>query len=149
VVILDDHAVRPRLLVEEDVRGLEIPMNDARRVRRLERPRDIPRDPRGHQGLDPALPLEALREVLAGEERHDEERIARVRHADIKHLNDIAVRELAARLRLPHEPDAHVRRGPENELQGNLARRELVDRSPHDAHRPLSDRSGQSVLLPY
>src|SRR6186713_2459242 len=54
-----------------DVRGLEVPMDDALLVRLLQGLRDLPRDGESLVERDPAS-LESLRQILAGHELHDQ-----------------------------------------------------------------------------
>ncbi|MFT3774698.1 MAG: hypothetical protein QM820_55815 [Minicystis sp.] len=86
-----------------------------------------------------------IRQVLAREQLHDEERIAVVRLPDVLHLDDVLVPDLARGLRLADEPWPELRIGPDQELQRHVAVRLYVTRGPDDAHGTLSKAAEESI----
>ena len=112
----DLHAVRVvRVVGEEDVLGLEIPVDDAALVRRVERqgelPRHAPRLLEAHRSC-----LEALRERVALEELHDQVVLA-FRDAEIRDVDDVRVPDVVDRAGLVEEALDHVRDGTDGVAQ--------------------------------
>ena len=136
------HAI---LVVEQEVRGLDVPMDDALRVRGIQAVRRLPEPfdrTAGGKGRRPdAVVNRAAVEVL-----HDDERLAVVL-ADVEHGHDVRMRgESSGGSRLPREPRAHVGVAgmPLREhLHGDGTAQEPVDRAVDVAHptaRDVGDR---------
>src|SRR5580692_6847854 len=96
---------------EEDVPGLEIAVDDAERVRRRERARELPPD-----GAQPGVvrreraPIgEAARQILAHEVLHDDEGATAAMKIAVEDLDDAGVPHGGRRARLREEPRDDVR----------------------------------------
>ena len=84
---------------------LEIAMDDAGRARGLEAVRDLlARASRACGELEPALAAQLVREVVAAQPLHREERDLAGRRADLEHAHDVRAVELRGGLRLADEP---------------------------------------------
>jgi hypothetical protein len=138
-------------VLDEDVRGLDVAVDDAGLVRG------------GEGGGDLAAHVESLAEVerralvqdlqvLAGEPLHRDVRRAfverpaqhgrrPVEHPERDDAHDVGVAELAEDLPLAREPGqiAGIRADRRDDLQGDRRPREQVGRAIHDAHAPAAD----------
>ncbi len=91
------HDLGVALVVDKDVRRLEIEMNDAE-VMDVVKPR---RDLQDHAvERVPVLPVKKLRDALPGKELHREVRKALLQHAEIEDLDDAGVLDRAERGKL-------------------------------------------------
>src|SRR5262249_51202270 len=120
---------------EEDVRRLEVAVDNARLVGAPKRLGHLLGDGRGHDERDAALALDPLAEVLALEQLHDD-----VRHAPIgavvEELDNVGAPEAGGGLRLALEADLGVVQLVVAEGD-QLDRDRLVERDvPGDPDRP-------------
>lgn len=114
--------------VEEDVRRLEIGVNDALRVREREPVRHLDRDADRVAGLERTGLLDALLHRSAREVLHDDERRI-VDLADVVDGHDVRMRKLRERARFLHEHPAEVSIGRGcriEDLERNVAVQRLV-----------------------
>ena len=135
--------VRPRR--QEDVLGLQIPVRDARLVRGHHRRTHRNHDVRQLLRADRSGPVEALGEILAAQEFHDQIGLARVA-AHVGHVDDVRVTNARRQLSLAQKPrpgtgDRGYSRGQDfdSDPLANLGVRGFVDRAhptgpqkPHD-----------------
>jgi hypothetical protein len=89
-------------LLEEDVRRLQIAVNDARAVRDLQRLRDVADDPRARVERQRPDAGEPSGEVLAPQKLHGEVRLP-LKFSEIEHLHDVRAAQLGCGLSLPLE----------------------------------------------
>jgi hypothetical protein len=137
---LQDLGLPVRALVQEDVRGLEITVDDALGVRRAERRRDGETELDDLRRRERPVALQAVGEVLAGEQLHHEERVARLRLADVVDRGDVLVVERASGARLTQQARAELGGQRVHDLDGERAPRALVHRLPALAHAPQPHR---------
>nr|WP_236644521.1 hypothetical protein [Sorangium cellulosum] len=133
--------------MQEDVRRLQVPVDDVRRVHRGEAPRHVAPDRRGHVRVEPAPALEQIRERLSREQLHHEERLAELGLAHVVHVDDVAVPQRPAIPPLALEPPPELGIRPVDQFQRHLARRGQVERGPHHPHGALAEPPHQLVLL--
>ncbi len=127
---VEDARVRRPPIGEEEVRGLEIAVNHAERVRGPEGVRDD--DPEIDRGRDrEAAAPQAILEVLAVEPLHREERLPFGGGAVIEVLHDVRVAERAEHADLAREAGLLAR--AEQHLHSDLAPR-VVARAEHLPH---------------
>ena len=133
---------------EEDVLRLEIAVDDAGRVRRDERRAD------GEHEVDEVArrhrtrALEAMREVLAREELHDEVGDAPLA-AHVRQIDDVRVAQARGELRLAQEALARARDGGDagsERLDGDALADLGVDRLVHGAHAARAEQANDLVL---
>jgi hypothetical protein len=135
------HAVGRRF--EEDVRGLDVAVDQPARVRRGQPGRGLHPETRDLQRRELADPLEALLERLAVDELHDEVRQART--LVLVHLvdrNEVVVRDRGGGAGLAAEPlprDLVVGELRVDHLHGHVAGQARVVGVQHDAHSPAAD----------
>ena len=142
------------VLVGQDVVGLEVPVQDARRVRRLQRAAHLDADPE-HLLEAEAVRAQPIRERAVGVVLHDQVRTLVGRHAREVHGHDVRVFEGRHRIRLVDELVAD-RRGiaVPQDLHRHLTSRHplgvLVDDRlaplPEDAHMVESGDLGRAVV---
>ena len=133
---------RAAVLVEQDVVGLEVAVNEALGVRRRESPS------RGHEDGDDLAPRARLR-LEPGVHRAARQKLGREEHAvilgdaDIVHGGDIRVRQARHGLRLAHHARARercdARADATQELERDLAIELRIVGAVHDTHRAVSD----------
>ena len=135
------------VLVDQDVAGLEIPVQHALVVRCGKSGGEPSRHLGGLVGRQPADPPEQAGEVLALHELHREEREA-VHLGDVVHAADVRVGDLPGRAHLapePHEPVAVADERLGQELQGHrLSEREVVG-PVNLAHAALADQPDNPI----
>ena len=124
----------------EDVLGLEIAVDDAERVRRLERLEDLHRvlARRAHREL--SLAVDDARERLALEQLHDDVGVPVRRAVDVDDLDDVRAADLRGDARLLQEALDQARAARELRVQH-------LDRDPGPEHgvQRLVDRAHPSV----
>jgi hypothetical protein len=133
---------------DEDVRGLDVAMDDALRMRGRERARDrqehLDRLLRRH----PAPPLQPAGERHALEELHHQERLAGFGLSEIEHAHDRRMAEPRRRARLPEQALGGV--DIEALLVEHLDRHIDVEpqaaRPPHRPHAPDAQPANDLVL---
>jgi len=136
--------------VEVDVLRLQVPVDDPRRVRLVERPRDLLQDLERVSGRERAPPLEARPEVLAVEELHDHEgRTVELRgDVGVGDAHDVVARDLGGGARLTAEA-LHVRGvevgGPEEDLERPGPSRVDVLAHVHRPHSAAPDEAEDAV----
>ena len=144
--VRDPHAAAP---VEHDVRGLEVAVEDALLVRRVQARAELARDLDGLVDGETPDPLEQRREVLAVHVLHREE-VAAFDLADVVDAADVRVRDL------PREPDLGVEAREEalvrgdrlgQELQGDGLSELQVVGAVDLAHAALAEEPDDAVAL--
>src|SRR4029079_8143740 len=100
--------------IEEDIGRLDVAVDDAGAVRGVERAQELAHHAHDLPRLEAHAAVEALLQVLAPDEGHDDERDLALL-AEVVHLDDVRMVEARDRLRLLLEP------------RGILARRLLVE----------------------
>ncbi len=134
---------------EEDVRWLDVAVNDARSVRGLERGEDRPGHLERPLHGEPALPLQPLVEVLPLEELHDHEGLLLV-DACVEDLRDGGVVDLGRGHRLPKEALDEVGAHPEaldHHLEGHLLSQDAVGRHVDPPHSALPEQPFDAVFV--
>ena len=133
--------------LDEDVRRRQVAVDDALRVRVVERLADG-RRVRGGLAPRQRQPMEGRAgEAPPVDELHDEKRL-RVRLDVVVDADDVVARERRKRPRLPREPAAPIllrRDERPQELDGDVALEPRVARAPDDAHPAFSDLLDQLV----
>ena len=131
---------------DDDVRGLDVAVDDPAPVRVIEGVRDGHRDLRDAVPRERDLLLQELLEILPLDVLHrDEGRLGLDLLADVVDRDDVRVRERSGRLRLAHEPFVElallvvVLRGGPDRLEGHPAPDDRVAPEVHDAHRSLAE----------
>jgi hypothetical protein len=121
---------------------LEVAMDNAERVGRLERLEDLLRVlARGGHG-DPALAVDEGGERLALEKLHHDEGVAARCAVDVHDLDDMNAPNLRGDLRLLEEPLNKARPARElrvQHLDGDARAEDLVLRLVHGAHPPVAE----------
>jgi len=129
------------VVVDDDVRGLHVPVDHSRVVRRLERQRPLVEDIGDLIGAEWRPLLDDRRQGLALDELHDE--VCRSgTFAEVVHRGDVGVLQARAVSGLGAEPleEALVVSGVGTQhLDGDMAHQRLVGRSPHLAHSASRD----------
>ena len=127
--------------VEQHVRGLDVAMDEALRVRRVERVRDLCDDRERARRIERALRAQELAQVGALHEAHDEVEAA-VELARVVDRHDVRVLERHRQLRLAREALAEAFVGRElgrHQLQRDDALEAEVARAVDHAHSALPD----------
>ncbi len=134
-------------LVEEEVRGLHVPMDEALRLRGREATRGLLHVADGAPPGERALALEELAEVAALDELHDEVRSALLLARE-EDRDDVLVRDPGRRARLAHEAPRRALVLPE-EGREHLDRDGPVERVVvalvDDAHAALAEAAEDAV----
>ena len=145
------HAVRPvGALGEEEVRGLEVAVDDAESVGLGDGLAGLEHHVDRDALIDPAVLLQDVLEVHPVEVLHDEVRRARLQRADVVDLHRVLAAgcSTAAR-RLAHEARHHVgvhRHLRVEELDGDLLVEVKVHGRHHGAHAPDAEHALDAIL---
>src|SRR5262249_24887179 len=134
---------------EEQVRGLEVAVDDAEGVGLGERLAGL-EDP-GRRGADGERTLspQDRGEVIALEELHDDERRAGLERDDVEHARAVRALELRRRHRLADEAGAHLgvlQRLGEDELDGDALLEVEVGGFDDAAHAALAEDALDAIL---
>src|SRR5262249_33442358 len=134
---------------EEQVVRLEIAVDDARRVRLVERARGLV-EVEHHLALRERLaPLEQAAEILAAEQvHHDERRAGALVHARVERADDVIALDAAGHARLEREARAQplvLEEVREHHLEGAGAGRLLVEDLVDGAHAALFDATDNPI----
>ena len=136
----------PTIVADQDVAGLDVAMDDPRRVRRAQAAR------RRRERLDDRHPRRPGREPRSerspAHELHRQEHAA-VALADIEHWHHVRMRELRHRPRLARQP-LLIRLAEESlvqQLQRHLAIQHTIVRRPHHAHPSHPELLDQDIPL--
>ena len=140
---------RPPENVTKTFSGFEIAVDDAERVRCLERLEDLHRvfARRGHREL--SLAVEDARERLALEELHDDVRVAVGRAIDVDDLHDVGAADLRGDARLLQEALDEARATRElgvEHLDGDPRPEHRVLRLVDRAHPAVAEDADEPVL---
>ena len=144
------HQLRAALPVEHDVGRLDVAVDDAGLVRVVERAQELAHEAHELPGLEAQVVVEAVLEVLAADELHDDEGDVALL-AEIVDLDDVRMIEARDRLRLLLEPDRILARhlfvevALDDGLDRDRAVQLRVERLVHHAHRPAADLALQLV----
>ena len=135
-------------MLEEEVRGLEIPVDDALRVGAregiacLDRPADDIRERLS------TLAIELLGEVDALEMLHDDVRLTRIEAADVEDAADVLALDEGGGASLAEEALDRIRRcTPDEELDRDGLLELEMPRGNHDPHAALTEDPLDPVLL--
>ncbi len=143
--------VRPARLraQDEDVLWLQVPVDDARRVRRRERRQELARDRGDLARRELAVPLDARGERLAVQVLHDHISIAVGQRPEVEHFEDVIVADLSGRLRLALEAADGVRvsgRARVEDLDGDAPPDKEVLALVDGPHPACADEADKPVL---
>ncbi len=128
--------------VEEHVRGLDVAVHEAFRVRRVERMRHLRHDRERSTGLESAFVAEERTQVRALDEPHHQVQPA-VELPGVVNRHDVWMLERHRELGLPREPLAEAFVGGElgrHHLQRHDPLQTEVARTVDDAHAALTDQ---------
>ena len=135
--------------IDENVVRLDVAMDDAARVRVVQRIRDLTEDAAYGIHGEPRLACESCREALALDERHDEKHDPATLIDGVDRY-DVWVTELRGRLCLAQEPSADVfvecqlgRKG----LHRNVSMQPQIERAIHRGHSAAADLGLDQVLV--
>ena len=146
-----EHDAAARLTRHEQVRGLEIAVHDAERVRLGEGEAGVEDGLHGVVGGERPAGLEHALEVLSFEVLHDHEGLAGVERADVEHPGDVLALDDRRRARLTLEPLGDIRVGRDLAAQ-ELERDGLIEHEvrggEHHAHAAFPELSLEPVLAP-
>jgi hypothetical protein len=137
----------PALGHEEDVLGLQVAVDHAARVRRLEARADLHQQRDGVPGVEPPAP-QPLEEALALEQLHRQEQVPLGTAAEVGDPDDVVVLERGRDLRLAAEALDDVGRAGEvlaQELQRQLLAHVDVLGLEHRPHAALGQQRHQAV----
>ncbi len=144
------HHEPARLLREEHVLGLQVTVDDPRRVRRRERRKHLDRDLHDGPRLHLPVALDALRERLAAEPLHHDVRAPVLQAPHVVDLANIRVPEVPRDLRLVLEP-AHrlplLRVLRVQHLDGDDAPHRHVLGLVDDPHPPFAEHALDRVFV--
>ena len=146
-----DEVLGAASLQEKDVLGLEIAVDDAVLVGRVEGVRDLRADHHGTRRIEVPLAFEAIGQRLALQVLHDEIELATRRRAEVGDVDDVLVADLVDRLRFLHEArdDLGVARQlGVDRLERDLLANNRVLGEVHHAHAPLA-QPGCEPVVPY
>src|SRR5207244_1435025 len=130
------------VLAQQQVLRLDVPMHEPGVVRVLQSDRRLACERGGLAGRELAPAREQVRERLAGDVLHDDERTAVVL-AGVVHLHDVGMRQPRSEPRLAYEALAEVAVTGEvlrEELDRNRAAELTVVREVDDGHSPVAER---------
>ena len=137
---------RPELR-QQHVGRLDVAVDDAARVGRVERLEDLLGDARGGQRLERAALLDHGAEVAAVDQLHDDERVARL-HAVVEDVDDVRMAQRGGRLRLLAEAGDERRvaavLGAQN-LDRHVAAQLRVVAAKDGRHAALAEQLDQAV----
>ena len=141
--VQDLHKVfRSMVAREEDVLGLEVPMDDVLGVRLLEGLHELTEDPAGAGGREGAVLLEALRQGPPLEELHRQVELPTVAGAEVEHVDGVGVAQLAGcgglTLEAGHVLGVHGHLGGHDLQRDHLVHGD-VGRAEDVAHAAASD----------
>ena len=128
---------------QEHVVGLQVAMNDPRRVGRLQRRRDLHRDVAGARDRQHAVLFDLRREGHPVEKLHDEIRAAVIERSEIRALDDVRVPEVARGAPLVDEAIDHLRvvDAVVQDLDGDTATKDEVMRLVDGPHASDPDHT--------
>lgn len=142
------HHVRRAALVQEDVAGLQITVDEPRAVRVADGARDLPQHAHGAARRD-APRADLVRQRAALDEVHREEDGA-VHLADLVHRDDVGMAQPRQRLRLllepPQELTEHEVAGAQH-LHGDDAPQALLPRPVDDPHAAATELAEDLVVV--
>ncbi len=134
----------PALRVDHHVRRLDVAVDDARRVRELERLAQLAHDAHALLQVEALVRIEEVLELLALDELHDEVGNF-VLLAEVVDLDDVRMVEARHGLRFAHEAHGEVLAGVlvEVALEDGLDRHRAAEARVHafvdDTHRALAE----------
>jgi hypothetical protein len=131
---------------QEDVRRLEIAVDDPLAVRGAEGAGHGARDPGRSLGRELAHAPEEIGERLALEQLHHQEGVASLGLADVVDLDDVGVPQAPAEPGLAEHARAELGVRIGDELERDLPVGAVVDRRPHLTHRADTDVALKEVL---
>ena len=135
-------------VLQQQIGGLDVPVDQPLRVRRRQRGGSLKRDANGFHNLQWATAIDAILEGFALHVLHDQVGQA-IDLVDAVNSNNVVVADGRGRLRLPREP--HSGRGtPRQRGSHDLDRHQAVQGGieclEHDAHAALSDHLRHLVI---
>ena len=140
---------------EEDVGGLEVPVQHALVVRRGQGRADLAHDRDQHRGGHPSVDGQPLGQILTLQQLHHHERRSVGQRVEVQHVDDVAVSQAAANLRLTAEPLQRigvVTQRLAQDLDRHRAREPHMLAGIDHAHRPVAhqvlDAVGPGQQLP-
>ena len=136
-------------MLEEDVLGLHVAMDDAGAVRVRERAEQLDGERRRDLGRERARLLQELAQRLAADELDDEVLLVLVGRRDVEHLDDVAMPELRDRLGLGLEAVGDLAALAEvrvQHLDGDVAPEPLVVRTIDGRHPAVPELLEHFVL---
>ena len=137
-------------LVEQDIVGLDVAVDDLVGVRVCERVRHLPRNARGVSDGKLLLGLEQLAQRRAVDAPHDEIEDL-VLSPDFVNRHDVGMLETRHGLRLAHEAlryDALRRELDVQDLHRHVAIQHIVARAKHRGEAPLTQQRADGKFLP-
>ena len=135
---------------EQDVVGLEVAVNDAEAMRRLQSGGDLGHQPGRSRGLYPPLPLEQGAETLARHQLHGDEGPPVLGLAEIVDLNHVRVVDLGGVRGLPAEAGERVQVAREvapQQLDGRRTLQPNILRLEHLPHAAGAEPLGEEISL--
>src|SRR5262249_53193233 len=146
-----EHLREARVVValdEEHVVGLQIAVDDPRVVGARETAEDLRDDLQRLDAVQATVAPNAMAEILATHELHDDVGPAVVARTDVEDIDDMGAFDRARRLRLALEAGDRVRRGALriDELERELLTERLVDALVDAAHTADADDARERVL---
>ena len=137
--------------VEDDVRGLQVAVDDAARVERGEAAGELERDHGGGAPGEAGRAREAVGERLAGEAVEDEVEVPVVGLAEVAHADDVLVLHPLEQARLLLEAVAHLGAPAgalhRHRLDGDALPAPAIDRLPDRGVRALGDPAEDLVAI--